>query len=136
MTTAFIPARLIDVSHYTSSLIAAERFLFFMAITIPFDVRDMTIDKQINVKTIVHQLGKLRSIYLAVFCLCCSISIVFFLFTQNFVSKNHAMAFGINHLLTAFLLVYCSNKKSDYYFTGLLDGTMIILAIIVWLFNS
>lgn len=133
VTTAFIPATLADASLSASGWIALERFCFFIAITIPFDIRDMTIDEQINVKTIVHRLGKNKSIYLALLCLCMSLFIISVLYNQDILTINIAAAFCINHIITAALVVFCNSKKSDYYFTGLLDGTMILLSLLLWL---
>lgn len=133
VSTAFIPARIVDTSLLISTCMTIERFCFFMAITIPFDIRDMTIDMQINVKTIVHQLGKQRSIHLALFFLLLSISSVYYLHELGVMPISHVLALGLSYAITGFLIFRFSSKESDYYFTGLLDGTMILLALSVWI---
>ena len=46
-----------------------ERFLFIMAITIPFDIRDLKIDNQVGLKTIPSILGIKKSKMIAYFLL-------------------------------------------------------------------
>lgn len=135
VTTAFIPARIVDNTLLISSIVALERFCFFMAITIPFDIRDMTIDEQINVKTLVHIMGQKKSIYLALFFISMSLALVLFLLKKDILNINQLIAYSVSYAITAALIIYCSTKKSDYYFTGLLDGTMILLPATLWLFT-
>lgn len=52
ITTSSIPHLIMGLNHYEILLFGAERFLFILAITIPFDVRDIRIDSKWKLKTI------------------------------------------------------------------------------------
>ena len=59
MLTVALPSakQLIGLSSSTQSILFLERFLFIFAITLPFDIRDLSVDKLMEVKTIPAALG-------------------------------------------------------------------------------
>lgn len=133
ITTAVLPAHLLHKSINVIALIGLERFLFFLSITIPFDIRDKRIDEQSDVKTLVHVLGIEHSVRLSIGLLIGAFFIDLILFRTDLISLQSIIAFGITYLLTALCIMLVSNRSSDYYFTGLLDGTMILLSLILWI---
>lgn len=136
ITTAILPAHLLHKSIGVIALIGFERFLFFLSITIPFDIRDKRIDEQSDVKTLVHLLGIENSVRLSIGLLIAALFIDFILFRAELISLQSVIAFAITYIITALSIVLVSKRSSDYYFTGLLDGTMIILAIVIWISHS
>lgn len=101
-----------------------ERILFFLAITIPFDIRDLKVDSNIGVLTLVHRLGLKRSKQLAIlFLLICS-TIIIYLFTFQHIELEYLAALFIVYLVSIILIAYSHPKKHDWYFTGLIDGTI------------
>lgn len=136
LTTAFIPSLLLQLSWLTIVLISLDRFFFFIAITIPFDIRDATIDEKIQVKTIAHVFGKSANLRLAIFSLCISTCLIFVLYINSLIDI-HAMSSLILAYFVCSLLIYRSkNIDSDYYYTGVLDGTMILIYLIVGLVDA
>ncbi|WP_338791032.1 UbiA family prenyltransferase [Bernardetia sp. MNP-M8] len=103
-----------------------ERLLFTLAITIPFDIRDKEGDKKVGLNTLVSLLSPQRSKILALFLLIvCAILICSF-------HINYFLHFGIVYILTAFLILFSSNKRSEWYFTGFIDGLFVIEFLILF----
>lgn len=65
-TTSTIPLLLNEsIAISTIIIFGIQRFLFILAITIPFDIRDLRIDRKWKLKTIPLLIGTDRSIYLS-----------------------------------------------------------------------
>lgn len=95
-------------------LLLLERFIFFFCITIPFDIRDIEYDRDEGLKTIPLLIGTKKAIYLSIGLLSTLAIINLKLFP---------------FYMLVILLVYFADKiKSDYYFTGIIDGTIILYA--------
>lgn len=114
------------------SLIIAERFFFILAITIPFDIRDMSTDKESQLRTIPLKYGKEAAWKIAKTAL-----VLFFL-----ISLTHCTLMSHWYLLVAFSISFFStwpllnNKKvqqSPYYHYGYLDGTIIFQSFLILL---
>jgi 4-hydroxybenzoate polyprenyltransferase len=111
-----------------------ERVLFFIAITIPFDIRDIEVDKTNHVKTIPSVLGKHNSIVLAI-CLLLFCNVI-----EIYLSYNNNHFSGFNSAITAYvitgILIYIIKDKSDdYYFSGLMDGTIMLPLVLLQFLN-
>ena len=108
-----------------------ERTLFMFAITLPFDIRDLKIDAFLEVRTIPARLGistTKRLAYTALF-------LTSFLVIINGWSGSYTFAQSAaivaSCLLTAPLIHRSDRTTSDYFFTGLLDGTMLLQFVLV-----
>lgn len=110
-----------------------ERALFIFAITLPFDIRDLVVDKHAQVSTIPAQIGIPRSKQLAYLCL--GIAFLLSLANYEFYQTPGLIALGISYLSTAWIVQYSDSQKHDYFFTGLLDGTMIIQLLLIVFMN-
>jgi len=130
--TAYLPSLSADIAFGESVLILLERAAFILAITIPFDIRDNKIDKMIEVKTIVSIVGPDKSVFLSILLLTiCSCFHVYF-FTQDVFELKLLCAQLSSYFVTAVLIFKYSKEENDMFFSGILDGTMILLAILVW----
>jgi len=123
-----------QISAYNILLISIERMLFVFAITIPFDIRDYEIDKKANVNTLVHKFGIEGSKKL-------SIVLVFITLLINFTLRSHGvlpdgvyLQLLIFYIVLIFIIIYASKYKSDYLYSGVLDGTMILSPLMIYLF--
>ena len=107
-----------------------ERVLFLIAITIPFDVRDVKRDRAAGVHTLPIELGVFRSLLLSVILL----GFVFVLVTARAflglqADCNHVFLTAIGMLITAIVVLETNPTKSDYFFSGLVESTIIIYAL-------
>ncbi|MFZ6050380.1 UbiA prenyltransferase family protein [Halocola ammonii] len=116
--------------HYIFTL---ERFLFVMAITIPFDIRDLRYDKP-RMKTLPQVLGIKGSLWLATFLLIGSSLLDFWLFAIGIFPL--CVFFGLlGSYFTAILLVtFTNHHRPETYFTGLLDGLFAFQFALLFLF--
>lgn len=114
-------------------LLFVERFLFVFAITIPFDIRDLLIDEHTSVKTIPNTIGVTKSKQLSMILLGAMLLIVVWNYQLGFYAWTTCLGLLLSILTTLPLLVYCDKAKHDYYFSGLLDGTLILQLVFVYL---
>jgi len=115
----------------SASLIFLERFLFVIAITIPFDIRDMEVDAGTGLRTLPHLLGVPRSKILAILLLFFSAIIGIILFAQGVYPADMQPLYSIFIVITSLLIWGSRTGRSDYYYSGLLDGTMILLYLLL-----
>jgi hypothetical protein len=97
--------------------------LFIFAITIPFDIRDLNIDK-ISQKTIPSILGIKKSILLSQILLITYCGIHFIFTQDNFI-------FFLLFALVSFILVSYSVNRPKYYYTGILDGLIMLKGLVI-----
>jgi len=117
-----------QVSITTRTIISTlQLFLFIVAITLPFDIRDLQFDRFNKLKTIPLLIGSRNTIILAVTLLLISVSILFF--TIN--NLNHLIALIIGHLITITLILFTTPNRKELFFAGWLEGTTFLLYLLV-----
>lgn len=134
--TVVIPALELDYGWNSRLVILViERALFIFAITLPFDIRDFHIDAHTGVKTIPGFIGMLATKKLSVICL---ISVVLMaLFNLGQVYSVYTFIGLLLSVLITILVVWKADKvRHDYFFTGVVDGTMILQFVLVWLMGG
>ena len=120
-----------DIGHLLLMLI--ERFIFVFAITIPFDIRDISDDRVSGLKTIPILIGQKKSIVVA------NISLLLFTIICLVHYPMYKLTFILPGLILSALttLFFLNNKalRSLYYYHyGILDGTMILQGFLVIIF--
>ena len=127
--TFFFP--IIEELNFEKSIltISIERFFFFLGITFPFDIRDVEFDKKANVKTLTTKYGKNITNYIAIVCLL--ISAILGLYNYK-VNLNYLLS--VSYIIFIPLVLASRTKSNELHFTGLLDGTMILQFVIVFIF--
>lgn len=110
-------------------------YLFTFAITLPFDIKDMHIDKMNNVKTIPVYLGEENTYNLAALLLFISAGLHVYLQRQLLHSFiDYTVPVSISILITMLVIwVTRSRKKDNFLYFGLLDG-MLLLQFLLCLF--
>jgi len=109
--------------------VVLERFLFIFAITVPFEIRDVESDRESEIVSIVHLLGIRGSKALAVVFLAA--------FTVSTVLRFGpaapwlAVAFGVSVVTTSPLIAHSHPDRSDYFYSVVMDGTMLVQAGLV-----
>ena len=116
-------------------LLFAERFLFVFAITIPFDIRDLKVDEHTKVVTIPKSIGTKRSIQLALGMLALMLLISAYFFAVGFYSLPTFLAMVLSFLITGWLVFISDRYDHDYFFTGAIDGMMLMQPILVFVSN-
>lgn len=105
-----------------------EKTVFIFAITIPFDIRDLKVDENIKVSTIPSRIGAHKSYQLSVLTLIVCIVIVAILSYFQVYNLKTGLALSVGYLITIGLVLLSKGKTDDYYYSGLLDATIILVA--------
>ncbi|MGE0567566.1 MAG: UbiA family prenyltransferase [Bacteroidia bacterium] len=130
--TVFLPVTYSEKSFNKFHLLTVivERFLFVMAITIPFDIRDMEADRQAGLKTIPLKIGVQKSIGLSlrILILFFVITVIHYCITDQWILVN---AFTISFLATIIFLRNEKIRSMPLYYYGILDGTLLLQGFLV-----
>ncbi len=100
-------------------------FFYLIGITIPFDIRDIKYDST-SLKTIPQLIGVEKAKILAISLLLISIGIVAFLMIAGYMKFNLGVLSISLFAGSIFLVMRCNESKNGYYYTGYIDGTMIL----------
>jgi 4-hydroxybenzoate polyprenyltransferase len=116
------------------SLFACSRFFLIYAICIPFDYRDREDDKQAGVRSMITLLNERGIDYLFFF------SLLLFAVTTTMLSLYNYSVYAIIILLipgliTALLYNYSKKNFSDYLYYFVLDGLMMLSALLMMIFG-
>jgi len=102
----------------------AERWLFIFAITVPFDVRDLSTDASKGVRTLPSVLGWQRALLFSGMAMG-----VFVLLAMRRLGIDGFMGF-VPAVLAAFALIgFTRPGRSESYYSFWLEGTMLLLAV-------
>lgn len=135
--TVILPVLEVRSISWSDLLILLERIIFIFMITLPFDIRDLKVDLFNKVKTIPAVYGIPQTMKLVLL----SFIFLMVLVTINYVLippvPKYFVLYGLwLSLISTYIFIKISiHKIDDYYFTGLLDGTMWIQFICVWVFT-
>lgn len=121
------------VSKLDTFLLVSKRFLFIMAITLPFDIRDLYQDRMFHLKTIPVLIGKENALRLCQVLL--AIYILFIYFFSDSINSS-IIALTLTTILTSVLVYFKKNEKNEYYYFLLLDGTLLLQFLAVWIANN
>ena len=130
--SVILPAMELDMLNFAVYPMFLERALFIFAITLPFDIRDLKVDAHNEVKTIPARWGINKSIGLAIFLILLAWIMAYLNFRIDVYAPVQFLALSLSFLSTAVLIWYSKKIEHDYYYTGLLDGTMIIQFLMVY----
>ncbi len=136
MSTVLLPVFQLEkvIDNYHVIWMFIERFLFVMAITIPFDIRDIKVDKHANIKTIPVVFGELMAMKVANFTLLLFLVVCLIHYTQQ-----NSVAFILSFIVSSFITFFLLNNKAlklhPFYFYGWLDGSLLIQSVLVILIN-
>ena len=113
------------------SLLFLERSAFIFAITLPFDLRDLQVDQFIEVKTIPAIIGLKATKRLAYACLGLMLLASVLLWGLGFYHWGQLLAIVLSAASTLWLVWWVQPQSHDYWFSGLMDGTMLLQALLV-----
>jgi hypothetical protein len=135
MVTAIVPMLLLKIplSSFPSMIHTFVRFTFMIAICLPFDIRDLDIDKADEISTIPHLIGENTTRLIA---------FIFMIFYIGLIEVEHALwmfdrathfALLVSGALNTGFVVMSSSKRNEYFFVAGLDGTMILQGVLLLL---
>lgn len=129
---SFLPAANSALPIFSGEVILLffAHYLFIFGITLPFDIKDLKIDAQHQVKTIPAIIGIQKSYNLSFLSLLLS-SILYVVMQQLTTEQDFSWPLCIAMLLSSWS-IYLSRKKADnYLYFGLIDGMLIIQSLLV-----
>jgi len=101
------------------------QFLFIVSITLPFDIRDYVIDKNIGIKTIPGLVGIERTRYLGY-----ALALAYMLFAS--ITLSSRLSFIVSGILIILLIKNSGERRNEFYYTGLIDGFIIANFLLMW----
>jgi len=129
--TAVVPILLNDTNPFSENNIlhVAVRFTFMISICIPFDIRDMEIDKKENIFTLSQKLGENKTRWIAFGFMLFYTLLIVTEFSLHMFSMKIFIALILTAIVNAIIVLMSSSKRSEYFYTALLDGTMILQGV-------
>ena len=104
-------------------------FLFVVAITIPFDIRDIYQDRYYGLKTIPVLFGERKALALSTTLLAVQMG---WLWLSDY-PLDIRLALIAASALTLLFILRPPIKKNEYYYFLILDGTMLLQFLVLWL---
>lgn len=131
-TTVVLPLISLEVSVTDTILIAAERFCFIVALTIPFDVRDLKFD-QPGLKTIPQLLGSRGAGWLAILFVLFFNAFIWINYLSGYYTLNSVLILSANAAIVLAVLAFSMRMRKELFYSGLLDGLTLLQPIMVYL---
>lgn len=104
-------------------------FVFVLAITLPFDVRDIEFDKADGLKTIPQFVGINGTKLIAALLLIGS----FLLFYFSNISKSTTIGLAVAHLISLLIIMQTNKKRKELFYAGWVESTVIIMWLSVFI---
>jgi 4-hydroxybenzoate polyprenyltransferase len=134
LVTVSLPLSSMDSFNSNQSILFfANRFLLIYAICILFDLKDKEYDIQRGIKSVVtiFEEKKIHEILITCTILFFISSIAFYIFNKSVILISSLIIPGI---ILLFLLEKSKTTKSDYWFSFVLDGLMMLSPVLYFLF--
>jgi len=116
-------------------VVSTEKLFFMLAITLPFDIRDLKVDQLQNVKTLPMKLGVSKTRKLIKVSLILAIVSVAFSFALGVYSASQTVGLSLFYMLLGYLIHTAIKKEHDYFYSGMLDGTFLLQLVFVLVFT-
>ncbi len=96
------------------------QFLFIIAITLPFDIRDFRTDKHTGLRTLAQKSIR-RTKFLGILILGISELFVILYFPMGV-----GLAFSLTYVVAGMLILFASPQRPELYYTGWIDGIIVL----------
>lgn len=128
ISTVIVPLYENGFSYEFPTLMAIEKIFFILAITIPYDIKDLKADiEEKGMQTIVLKFGIKQSIVISNYFLFTAFVVAIYLNISNIIPVS------IIYGLALFINFNLDETKSDYWYTFLVDGLIILYFLVVYL---
>ncbi len=133
--TAFVPLLILSDSSVQLSLFhGIDRMAFVILLTIPFDIRDMTIDRASGLINLPARIGPVGIRQLALR-LCLIVAFCSGLTAFHYLQPSYVIAMTLISLSMMFLIRKSYQQQDDLYFSGGIDGLMMAVLLLFLLLN-
>ena len=112
------------ISHIEIAQLFVIQTLFLLGITIPFDIRDMSVDKA-ELKTIPIILGESKAKQFAILALLSSGALGWYLLPNG-------QLFLITGLIASFAVWLANSNRNEYYFLLAIEGMMVVQFVMAY----
>lgn len=126
--TVFLPASDLGIFYnYETGIVFVERFIFILALAIPFDIRDYSKDKFEKVKTIPGILGISKAKNLSI-----SLLTAYIIFSVSMHGADYvSIARTCSGLFAVFLIYRIDDRLPDSFYMFFIDGVMIFHFVVL-----
>jgi hypothetical protein len=116
-----------DIDMWTVFAIVLSRGLYIAGLTIPFDVRDLDIDR-LSMKTVPQTIGVASSLYWAMILVGSSAILWFGLAASQSINSDVGIALGIHAVVTIPFVspTFAGKNRHEIYHTIVLDGILVV----------
>ena len=130
--TAFVPIYFLANEPIGMAItVTSARMLFIIAITVPFEVRDIQVDRSVGLMTLPEKFGRKGTDFFLWGC-CSGIVILSYIASYHYFNEAYFVAMVVISICTWLVYRYSFRTQDDYFFGGLIDGLM-ILALLLYL---
>lgn len=109
-----------------------ERLLFLLAATIPFEIRDLHADKQQEIGSLPASVGVRNSKLLALLSLNLSACINILAIVLGYFPVSLTLPYSVFFIFCLTLIAFTDQRRQEYYFSGMVDGSMILLPLLFY----
>jgi len=131
-TTVVVPFSGQHLATDTMVFLLLRRFLFILALTIPFEIKDLWIDKAAGISTLPMQIGVDKTKLLAQGVLLLLIGINTFQYFFFYVPLADMMAFNLSLVVSIFAIQPIKESTGDKWYYLVLDGMMLVQFLFVY----
>lgn len=139
VATVLLP-QIVSSSHSLSTefyLLFAERFAFIVALSIPFDIRDLSHDRE-TMKTLPSAVGIVKATRIALLWILLSGVLVSVLYVFNFINTLTYYLLLLAYMISALVIRFAYSRdehglhiRSELYYALIVDGCILLLALAV-----
>lgn len=114
----------------------ADRLLFFFALAIPFDVRDIQYDLDHSIKTIPNSIGLVKSEYLALFSLFCAGGFMTMGVLELGIDPEIQTGLIFVYMLLGIFIIQVKRAPQQPFYSWLVDGILFLYGLIILLLKG
>jgi 4-hydroxybenzoate polyprenyltransferase len=111
------------------SIMTIERMLFIIALTIPFEIRDIQVDRSVGLMTLPEKFGY-KGTTILIWSLCIGIVFLSYVAGYHYFNQAYFVTMVIISICTLLVYRYSFKTLDDYFFGGLTDGLMILALLL------
>jgi len=127
LLTVLLPLSSLEIA-VDLRMVLFEKFLFILGITIPYDIKDINIDKLDGVTTFANKFGIKVTKIVSVFILIIGFILATFLFPK------FILPITFTYAVTIILVSQLNENRCKLWYTFLIDGTIILYFFSLWTF--